>query len=225
MHIQHAALWKQHFPAFIGQDDNALKQLMEAAVLVTIPAGKQIFYPGKVCDNYLLMLVGSVKAQIISDDGREVLLYHVLPGDSCVLTTSCLLGNDSYPAEGFTETEISAFAVPAYVFHRCLSQSEFFREFVFRNFSKRLSDVIKRMEGLSFDSVDRKLAKALLAEGSDTIRKTHHELALEAGSAREVISRHLKRFESYGWLTLGRGNLLITDAAALKRVATQELAD
>ncbi|WP_150049616.1 Crp/Fnr family transcriptional regulator [Methylomonas rhizoryzae] len=225
MPIQHLTLWKQHFPAFINQDDHALRQLMEAALLITIPAGKQIFYPGKACDHYLLMLVGSVKAQIISTDGREVLLYHVLPGDSCVLTTSCLLGDNHYPAEGFTETDISAFAIPAYVFHRCLSQSEYFREFVFRNFSKRLSDVIRRMEALSFDSVDRKLAKALLAEGCDIIRKTHNELAAEAGSAREVVSRHLKRFESYDWLSLGRGNLRIIDTAALKRIAVQDTAE
>jgi CRP/FNR family transcriptional regulator len=148
-----------------------------------------------------LILSGSVKAQIISPDGREILLYHVCSGDSCVLTTSCLLGDNNYPAEGYTETEVSAFAIPANIFHRCLEQSTFFREFVFRNFSQRLADVIKRMESISFGSIDQKLASALFASGETTLRKTHNELALELGSAREVVSRHLKRFESYGWLT------------------------
>jgi CRP/FNR family transcriptional regulator len=148
-----------------------------------------------------------VKAQIISPDGREILLYHVCSGDSCVLTTSCLLGDNNYPAEGYTETEVSAFAIPANIFHRCLEQSTFFREFVFRNFSQRLADVIKRMESISFGSIDQKLASALLASGETTLRKTHNELALELGSAREVVSRHLKRFESYGWLTLSRGSI------------------
>ena len=146
-------LWKMHFPEFLGSNDKVLDQLMDAAILVNIPAGRQIFYPGKSCENYLLMLSGIVKTQILSSDGREVLLYHVQAGESCVLTTSCLLGGNDYPAEGYTETEVSAFAIPSHVFHRCLQQSDFFREFVFRNFSKRLADVINRMGAISFGSV------------------------------------------------------------------------
>ena len=154
----------------------------------------------------------------MSDDGREVLLYHVRAGDSCVLTTSCLLGNNQYPAEGFTETDVSAFAIPAYIFHRCLEHSVFFRDFVFRSFSTRLADVMRRMESISFGSVDQKLAKVLLSSDSLIIPKTHHELALEMGSVREVVSRHLKRFESYGWLNLNRGYIEILDINALKEV-------
>lgn len=214
--MNHSALWQQHFPEFVGSDDTVLRQLMDAALLIHLSAGQQVFYPGKACENYLLLLSGSVKTQIMSADGREVLLYHVRGGDSCVLTTSCLLGDSHYPAEGFSETAVSAFAIPAYVFHRCLAQSAFFREFVFRNFSKRLTDVIKRMEAISFGSIDQKLAAALLAENSLLIHKTHHELALELGSVREVISRHLKRFEAWGWLHLGRGSIEIVDVAALK---------
>jgi CRP/FNR family transcriptional regulator len=215
----HETLWKLHFPEFIASNDKVIKQLMDAAIMVTLPARQQVFYPGKICDNYLLVLSGSVKAQIMSTDGREILLYHVLAGDSCVLTTSCLLGDNNYPAEGYTETEVSAFAIPAHVFHRCLEQSTFFREFVFRNFSQRLADVIKRMESISFGSVDQKLAKALLASGEKTLHKTHNELALELGSAREVVSRHLKRFESYGWLSLSRGAISNINFDALHKIS------
>ncbi|MBD9356005.1 Crp/Fnr family transcriptional regulator [Methylomonas albis] len=211
-------LWKLHFPEFMGSNDNVIRQLMDAAVVVDLPSRQQVFYPGKACDNYLLMLSGSIRAQIISADGREILLYHVQAGDSCVLTTSCLLGDNNYPAEGYTESEVSAFAIPAHIFHRCLEQSTFFREFVFRNFSKRLADVIKRMESISFGSVDQKLAKVLIAIGDDTIYKTHNELALELGSAREVVSRHLKRFESYGWLTLSRGCIQNINFEALNKI-------
>lgn len=211
-------LWRKHYPEFAETNDTALEALMAAASLVSLPAGQQVFYPGKVCEHYLLMLAGSVKAQIMSTDGREVLLYHVRSGDSCVLTTSCLLGSNEYPAEGYTETAITAFAIPAAVFHRTLEQSAFFREFVFKSFSKRLTDVIRRMEALSFDSIDQKLAKALLAEQNPRIYKTHHELAQEMGSVREVVSRHLKRFESWGWLNLSRGCIEIVNFDALRKV-------
>ena len=88
---------------------------------------------------------------------------------------------------------------------------------MFRNFSKRLADVINRMGSISFGTVDQKLAKALLAFGSNTIPKTHNELALELGSAREVVSRHLKRFESLGWVSLNRGSIEIINFDALKK--------
>jgi CRP/FNR family transcriptional regulator len=212
------SLWKQHFPEFLEANDAVVKQLMDSAVVVNLQMGQQIFYPGKTCESYLLMLSGSIKTQILSADGREVLLYHVQAGDSCVLTTSCLLGGNDYPAEGYTETEVSAFVIPASVFHRCLDHSSFFREFVFRNFSNRLADVIKRMGDLSFGTIDQKLARVLLANGNNTILKTHNELALEMGSVREVVSRHLKRFESLGWLNLKRGSIELTDTTALRKM-------
>ena len=83
-----------------------------------------------------------MKAQIISAGGREMLLYRVRSGDSCVLTTSCLLSGDQYPAEGITENQVLAFAISSHAFYRCIEQSAFFREFVFKKFSARLSDVI-----------------------------------------------------------------------------------
>jgi CRP/FNR family transcriptional regulator len=81
-----------------------------------------------------------------------------------------------------------------------------------------LADVIKCIESISFGSIDQKLASALLASGETTLRKTHNELALELGSAREVVSRHLKRFESYGWLTLSRGSIQNINIEALKKI-------
>ncbi|MDD4913420.1 MAG: Crp/Fnr family transcriptional regulator [Methylococcales bacterium] len=219
------SLWKKHFPEFQGVDDNVLRQLMDAAMVVNLPAGQQIFYPGKPCENYLLVIAGSVKTQILSNEGREVLLYHVGPGESCVLTTSCLLGGNEYPAEGYAETTVSAFAIPAHVFHRCIENSAFFREFVFRNFSKRLADVIKRMETITFGKIEQKLAGLLLAGGHGVILKTHNELAQEMGSVREVVSRHLKRFESYGWLILKRGSIDIINEQALQKIVDAGLMD
>jgi len=87
----HQDLWATYFPQFIENSDKGLELLMDSSSLVTFPAGRQLFYPGSSCENYLLVLAGVVKVQIMSDSGREVLLYHVRSGDSCVLTTSCML--------------------------------------------------------------------------------------------------------------------------------------
>lgn len=214
-------LWEANFPEFIKSGETGINSLMASAKLVELPAGQQVFYPGAACEQYLLVLEGSVKAQIISEGGREMLLYRVCSGDSCVLTTSCLLSGDQYPAEGITETKVLAFAISSHAFYRCIERSAFFREFVFKKFSARLSDVIRLLEDVTFSAIDTRLSKALLAEESNVITLTHQELATKLGSAREVISRHLKRFEAYGWVSLHRGTITILDANALLNVASK----
>lgn len=212
-------LWALHFPQFIENQDKGIRLLMESSSLVRLPARKQLFYPGSPCGNYVLVLEGEVRIQLLSDSGREVLLYHVRPGDSCVLTTSCLLSGDAYPAEGITENEVTAFLISGHAFHRGIEQSAFFREFVFKNFSTRLSNLISRMEAVVFGTIDQRLSKALLKCAAKEIDKTHQELASELGTAREVVSRHLKNFESYGWVKLKRGTVEIINAEALKRLS------
>ncbi len=218
----HQELWATHFPQFIENNDKGVQSLMDSSSLVAIPAGQQVFYPGSLCEHYLLLLSGVVKVQIMSENGREVLLYYVRSGDSCVLTTSCLLSGDSYPAEGITESDVSAFAMSSQAFYRCMEQSAFFREFVFKNFSARLSKIIGRMEAVVFDTIDLRICKALLETGDRIIVKTHQELAYELGSAREVVSRHLKSFESHGWVSLKRGTVEIINREALRQVCDKQ---
>ena len=214
-------LWASYFPQFIENNDKGVELLMNSSSLVTFSAGKQLFYPGSVCENYLLVLTGTIKVQIMSDNGREVLLYHVRSGDSCVLTTSCLLSGDCYPAEGLSESEVQAFSMTSHAFYRCIEQSAFFREFVFKNFSVRLAKLIGRMETVVFDTIDQRISKALLETGEKIVVKTHHELAYELGTAREVVSRHLKNFENYGWISLKRGTIDIINSEALKRICAK----
>ena len=220
--VKHQSLWERYFPQFISNRDAALTSLMASANLLELPEGQQVFYPGSHCENYLLLLEGRIKTQLISENGREMLLYHVCSGDSCVLTTSCLLGGNHYPAEGITETKVRAFVISSHAFHRCIEQSAFFREFVFKNFSTRLANVITRMEDVVFGAIDVRLSKVLLAAKENPLKMTHHELATELGTAREVVSRHLKRFESYGWLHLNRGEIEINNREALENISMRE---
>ncbi len=192
---------------------------METATLVNLPAGKTLFYPGAPCQNYVLVVDGTIRVQLIAESGREILLYQVKPGDSCVLTTSCLLGQKAYPAEGITEDKVSAFVITRDKFQHALHHSEFFREFVFDNFSLRLASVITRMEEVVFEALEQRLAKILLAAPGGQLNKTHQSLASELGTAREVVSRNLKRFERYGWITLNRGVIAVQNPQALQRIA------
>jgi CRP/FNR family transcriptional regulator len=213
-------IWSRYFPAFSSSPDQALAGLMKAANLLDLPAGQTIFQPGGSCGNYLLVLAGTVRVQILTPSGREVLLYRVNPGNACILTTSCLLGANDYPAFGITETQVSALAIPAGDFHQAIGQSAFFRAFVFSGFADRLSGVIVRMEELLEGDIDRMLAKALLDSARDgKVDMTHQDLAVAIGSAREVVSRHLKRLEIRQWVKLSRGSLQLINYEALETLA------
>jgi CRP/FNR family transcriptional regulator len=211
-------LWELHFPEFIKCAESKMVSLMESATLVHIPRGQQVFASGSQCENYLLLLKGSVKAQLLSENGREILLYLVRPGDSCVLTTSCLLSGDQYPAEAYTEEDTSAFVISSHAFYRCLEQSAFFREFVFKNFAVRLSHIIGRLGEVVFEGIEWRLAKELMSADAEVLHITHQELAIKLGSAREVVSRNLKQFEAKGWVKLSRGTVTVLDKDALKKL-------
>lgn len=216
--FKHQQLWESCFPEFIKCGESKIVSLMESASLVTIPAGQQVFSSGSQCENYLLLLKGSVKTQLLSESGREMLLYQVRPGDSCVLTTSCLLSGDQYPAEAYTEEETSAFVISSHAFYRCLEQSSFFREFVFKNFAVRLSNIIGRLGEVVFEGIEWRLAKELLSAEEKILHITHQDLAVKLGSAREVISRNLKQFEAKGWVKLSRGVVTILDKESLTKL-------
>lgn len=216
--LKNEDLWENYFPEFLQCGEASILSLMESATLADIPAGQQVFSLGGRCENYLLLLTGAVRAQLLSKNGREMFLYQVLPGNSCVLTTSCLLSGDDYPAEAYTEEDTSAFIISAHAFYRCMEKSAFFREFVFKNFAFRLSSIIDRMGDVVFSGIEQRLANALLGANSHVIKTTHQELATKLGSVREVVSRNLKQFEEKGWVSLSRGAIKIIDEEALKKL-------
>lgn len=214
------ALWIRRFPALAQEGDPALEALAGRARLVEIPAGTRVFEPGARCEAYLLVAEGSVRVQLLTENGRELVLYHVGAGDSCVLTTSCLLGGDRYPAEGLTETGVRAFVVAADDFDAAMERSGTFRRFVFAKLGERLTSILARIEEIATGRIDSRLAATLLrlANEAGRVRATHRELAVELGTAREVISRHLKHFAEQGWISAGRGEVEIHDRAALERL-------
>ena len=201
--------WRRALPDLAAQADAALEAIMNSARRVHLPADVPAFVDGSRCESYLLVVEGRVRVQAHGRNGRDITLYRVEPGQSCILTTSCLLSGDPYPAEGISETEVTAVALPAGLFQRGLNESAAFRRYVFRNYGQRLSALIGRLEEVAFERIESRLGQALLARHTDggAIVTTHQQLASELGTAREVVSRELKRFQSRGWVRLGRGRI------------------
>ncbi|MCL1824716.1 MAG: Crp/Fnr family transcriptional regulator [Betaproteobacteria bacterium] len=204
--------------------DAELAQAMaSAAQPVSAPAGTQLFAPGSPCRQFLLLLDGIVRVQALAKNGREIVLYRIYPGDSCVVTASCLLGSTAYPAMGIAETPIQGVVLPTPVFQRLLAESPVFRSFVFSAYAARLTELVARIEEVALERIDVRLARLLLRLApptTNTVERTHQDIAADLGSAREVVSRQLKAFEQSGWVELQRGYILLLDRHALEAVIT-----
>jgi CRP/FNR family transcriptional regulator len=209
--------WIDRFPGLSKLDEPIRATLVEWSQIVDLPAGTVIFGPGKAPESLLLLLDGTVRVQQVAENGREIVLYRVQAGESCVLTTACLLAYEDYSAEGLAETAIRAVAIPRTVFEDLIARSGLFRRFVFTAYSKRITDLFLVIEEVAFKRIDIRLAQKLLELGRKTghIYLTHQQLAVELGSAREVISRQLNEFQRRGWISATRGDVHLTDIPAL----------
>lgn len=189
------------------------------AMAVARAMGAGLFDEGSPCAGMLVLTEGTVRVSRASGDGRELLLYRVRPGDTCVLTLGCLLGRTSYPARGVAETDVRGVYLPASLFARLTEASPAFRDFVFGAFSARLRDVLELASAVAFDRLDRRLAAAIVARVESTGRielaATHQQLADEVGSGREPVSRILESFADEGLVDLGRARVRVRDLAGL----------
>lgn len=217
--------WWNAFPTLKDIQDPKWRALMGNVREVTLPPGTAVFHAGETCRNYLFVLEGTVRVEKIAENGREIVLYRVGRGETCLLTTSCLLAKEHYPAEGVTETEVLAVALPEDLFHAAIAISPEFRAFVFASFSARMTDLISLVEAITFGHGDVRLARWLLESGSPPgeIVATHQQLAAELGTAREVVSRFLKEFERQGLVQLARGRIVITNRPGLEALAATAL--
>ena len=179
-----------------------------------------MFQPGDPCRQYLLACEGSIKVQQTSADGREIVLYRVQNGESCVLTTTCLLAEEDYSATGIAETHVEALAIPAQQFHEGLNNSPDLRKFIFDNYNQRLGELFQLVKSLAFAPLENRLANRLLqqADADNRISMTHQALAADLGCTREVISRRLKEFERLGWVKLHRGQIEVLNQNALQQL-------
>jgi len=215
--------WLSLFPSLQGLPEAVNRELASLKVM-QVPRGTVLFRDGDACQGYVFVLNGSVRVQKMDPEGREIVLYRVEDGQTCMLTTSCLLGDKAYPAEGIAEAETELVLIPARRFDELLASSEF-RKFALGMISERIADLMALIEDVAFGRMDVRLARRVLEldDGSHTLRLTHQQLATELGTAREVISRILKDFERRSLVTLKRGELKIVDLQAVKQLATEDV--
>jgi CRP/FNR family transcriptional regulator len=209
--------WLTQFPPLATLDSADLEQLQAAIQFKQLKKGDIAYQPGWSCDAFLMCLQGQTRIFKRSESGREILLYRVEAGQTCVLTTSCLLAGTPFPAESIAEQDTSLAALPVSVFRHLMEESVSFRHFVFNNYGDLLANLIVLVDEVAFSSIDIRLARALLkvADSDGIVHKTHQQLAQDLGSVREVISRHLREWERETLIKVTRGKIRILNRAAL----------
>lgn len=201
----------------LGQVPIAVQNdLLAPASLMKIPAGTIVFDEQQICQGFPMLLSGKIRVFKASQNGRELQLYRVMPGESCILTSGCLLGKNRYQASGVAEEDLEMVLLPANSFYQLIANHETFRLYIFNLFSDRLADLMQLVSAVAFQKLDQRLATLLISK-SAPIHITHQALADELGSVREIISRLLKNFSEQGWIKLGREQIDIIDPSALKR--------
>jgi CRP/FNR family transcriptional regulator len=205
------------YPALAGLGEATLVAILERAQLLEVPAGTPMFGEGSPCRQFPLVLEGSIRVSKRSE-GRELPLYRVGPGESCVLTSGCLVGARDYPADGAVELDARLVLLPRTVFDELMATHPPFRQYVFSLFADRLAELMLLVEAVAFHRLDRRLAATLLGRGR-IVTMTHQQLADELGSVREIVTRLLRGFADQGLVRLTRGAIEVRDAAALRRVA------
>lgn len=188
-----------------------------------VPTGTVLFSPGDAVKGYVIMLSGRVSVSLTGATGREMLLYAVVPGQSCIQSTLGLMGGDDYSAEAMTEEDCRIVLLPRALFLELLDSSPSFRTLVFTAFAGRMQTMMQLLEKIAFQRVECRLAAHLLdrAAPCGQLLATQQELATAVGSAREVISRRLDVWSRRGWVKTTRGAVQITDFEALKSLSDE----
>lgn len=210
------------FPAAPDFDAAANAILADAGAPLSLAPGAVIFRQGEPCAGYLIVTRGEISVKERNADGREIELYRVQPGQTCLQTAVCLMSGERYTAEGVATLAVEGILLSPTAFDAAMAVSAPFRQFVMRSLAARLRDFSVQMERAAFLPAPARAAAVLLA-GADmhgVVATTHEQLAGRIGASRETISRILGEFERRGFVRLQRGKVIVADRTALERLSS-----
>lgn len=198
------------------------ERLLNSTSAVCYKKGTLVHGGNEDCIGILLVRTGQFRTYLMSEDGREITLYRLFKGDVCILSASCVLEAITFDVYIDAEEDTEALLIDAAAFRDLARQNIYVQNFGYQITTSNFSDVMWAMQQILFMGADKRLAIFLIDESSknetDTISMTHEQIARLMGSAREVVSRMLKYFETEGMVKLSRGSVTITDRKKLRKL-------
>ncbi len=191
--------------------------------LMALPRGAGLFFPGDACSAFVVVRAGTIVVTLTAENGREIVLYRVGPGEICLQTFGCLINGGTYSAQGTAETDLEIEMIPAGDFERRMAGDPPFRRQLLVAVAARFGDLERLVADVALSGIALRLARALLrlADGRGCVNATHEALATEIGSAREVVSRHLALLARDGLIEATRGHITLLRPDALRALASE----
>lgn len=205
------------FPKFKSAPDKLLKEILSLCSSSRVPSGSMIYSEGDRCSGIAFVLSGEIRVYKIGHTGREITLYEIGPGESCILNASCILSGASYPAYASASTDIELLLMPGASFRRLVDEHPSMRDYVFTLISQRLAGVMELVEEVAFGRMDERVMEYLVERSeNNSLETTHQKIANDLGTSREVVSRILKDFERKGRLRLFRNFIQLNEDGFVK---------
>jgi len=204
------------YPFLRALTESEIDSIRQYSILKTLPDGETVFLKGDTCSFFAFILSGRVRVFKTGETGREITLYRFEKGESCILTASCIMSKNTFPAEAEVEEEIQTVLVPHELLREFVKQYDPWRRYFFDLLSSRLSEVMEIVEEVAFRKMDSRIAEYIISNSAEgVLNATHLEIASELGTSREVVSRILKDLEKEKLIILDRGKILINNKLGL----------
>ena len=216
-------LFEQAFPFWDNLSQHDRDTFRNSSFNVEYKRGSTV-HDGGECTGVIIVKSGVLRLYLLSDEGKEVTLYRLFPGDTCILSASCVLESITFDVLIDAEEDSECVVVGGCAYEGVWQKSNEVKIFTYETALSRFSDVMWVMQQILFMSMDKRLAIFLLDEisktGGDTIKLTHEQIAKYMGSAREVVSRMLKYFTTEGIVTVSRSEgIKVLDKKRLRNMA------
>jgi CRP/FNR family transcriptional regulator len=211
----------EKFSFYRGATPLVRAKIAEAGTYAALPPGTTFYSESEMCEYFGIVGKGNIRVFKAAESGREMTLYHVQEGELCLVNMlSLFLGREAM-ASAVVEASTEAVVFDGLAFRNLFENHGGVRSFVFEAMAQRLVEVMTLVEEIAFARMDRRVAGLLLQRFSldRAFAVTHEELAIELGTAREVVSRLLKDFERTGAIAMARGRLELRDASFLRDLA------
>lgn len=212
----------EKLPYWQHLSDEEKQFVKERVVVRDFSKGEMVHGYGSSCLGTAYVLDGELRVFILSEDGREITLFRLGKGASCVLSASCIIKQITFETHMVAESDCRLLVLGSAAFDRLSERNIYVKCFLYEVAAERFSSVMWAMQQILFLKMDRRLATFLLAQydksGDKTIHMTHEQIAVQISSAREVVARMLKRFEADGLVSLGRGAIILKDIQSLRKI-------
>ena len=212
----------EYLPFFPKLSPRQQQLLLDSLEPMEAKAGTVVHNGHLDCLGLLIIQSGQLRVYALSSEGREVTLYRLFDRDICLFSASCVMPDIQFEVIIEAEKDTKMWVIPSCLFKQLMEQSAPVANYVNQLMSSRFSDVMWLMEQIMWKSFDKRLAGFLLEEsgleGTPSLKMTHERIANHLGTAREVVTRMLRYFQSEGMVRLSRGEITIVDEAALRRL-------